>query len=84
MNSAKRQKIGVLFRKWKDRSIIEIFDKEKKYFNHLCPDSAYSNTLLLIIYSSYTETLICRREMGLIGSTSLGFAQNTMIFKKAY
>ena len=34
--------------------------------------------LFLIIYFSATEKLICRREMSLIGSTSFGFAQNTM------
>ena len=36
------------------------------------------NTLLLIIYLSAIKTLICRREMSLIGSTSFGFAPNTM------
>ena len=34
--------------------------------------------LLLITYLSAMETLICHREMSLIGSTSLGFAQNTI------
>ena len=34
--------------------------------------------LLLIIYSSAIERLICHREMSLIGSTSFNFAQNTM------
>ena len=34
--------------------------------------------LLLIIYLSAIETLLCRREMSLIGSTSFGFAQNTI------
>ena len=43
-----------------------------------CPDSVYSYTLLLVIYLSVIETLICRREMSLIGSTSVGFAQNTI------
>ena len=33
---------------------------------------------LLIIYLSAMERLICRREMSLIGSTSFGFAQNTI------
>ena len=35
-------------------------------------------TLELIIYLSAIETLICHREMSLIGSTSFGFAQNTI------
>ena len=35
-------------------------------------------TLLLIVHLSAIETLICRREMSLIGSTSFGFAQNTI------
>ena len=30
------------------------------------------------IYLSATETLICRKEMSLIGSTSFSFAQNTI------
>ena len=34
--------------------------------------------LLLIIYLTATETLVCRREMSLIGPTSFGFAQNTI------
>ena len=34
--------------------------------------------LLLIIYLSASETLISHREMSLIGSTSFGFAQNTI------
>ena len=37
----------------------------------------YFHTLLLVIYLSAIERLICRREMSLIGSTSFGFAQNT-------
>ena len=32
-----------------------------------------------ISYLSAIETLICLREMSLIGSTSFGFAQNTML-----
>ena len=40
-------------------------------------DSVYFNTLLLIVYLRAIGTLICRREMSLIGSTSFGFAQNT-------
>ena len=31
-----------------------------------------------MIYLSATETLICHREMNLLGSTSFGFAQNTI------
>ena len=42
----------------------------------------YFNTLLFIIYLSAIETLICRREMSLIGSTSFGFAQNDTRFSK--
>ena len=30
------------------------------------------------MYLSATERLICRREISLIGSTSFGFAQNTI------
>ena len=44
-----------------------------KCCNHRCPDSVYFNTLLLIINLSSVETLDCRREMSLIGSTSFGF-----------
>ena len=33
---------------------------------------------LLIIYLSAIEAFICRREMSVIGSTSFGFAQNTI------
>ena len=36
------------------------------------------STLLLIIYLSAIETLICRREMSSMGSTFFGFAQNTV------
>ena len=50
----------------------------KKCCNHRCPDSVYFNTLLLVIYLSAIETLICRRETSLIGSTSFGFSQNTI------
>ena len=45
---------------------------------HRWPDSVDFSTLLLTIYFSSTDTLICRREMSLIGSTSFGFAQNTI------
>ena len=53
-----------------------IFNEKGKCCNHHCPDSVYLNTLLLIIYLSAIETLACRREMSLIGSTSFGFTQN--------
>ena len=50
--------------------------KKRKSCNHR--DSVYFHTLLLIIYLSAIERLICHREMSLIGSTSFGFAQNTI------
>ena len=71
-------KIGVSLRQWNDKAVIDIFNKKNECCNHRCPDSVYFNKLLLIIYLSAIETLICRREMGLIGSTSFGFAQNTI------
>ena len=55
-----------------------IFNEKRKCCNHRCPDSVYFNTLLLIIYFSAIETLVCSREMSLIGFTSFGFAQNTI------
>ena len=36
------------------------------------------NTLLLIIYLSADERLICRKEMSLIWPTAFSFAQNTI------
>ena len=60
-----------------DRS-TDIFNKKKKCCNHRCPDPVYFDMLLLILYLSTIGTIICRREMSLIGSTSFGFAQNTM------
>ena len=33
---------------------------------------------VLVTYLGAIETLICRREMSYIGSTSFGFAQNTI------
>ena len=51
---------------------------KKECCNHRYPDSVYLHTLLLIIYLSAIERLICRREMSLIGSTSFGFEQNTI------
>ena len=55
-----------------------MFDEKRKSCNHRCPDSVYFPTLLLIIYLSAIERVICRREMSFIGSASFGFAQNTM------
>ena len=52
--------------------------KKRKSCNRRYPDSVYFHTLLLIIYLSAIETLICRREMSLIRSTSFGFAQNAI------
>ena len=53
--------------------------KKRKCCIHQCPDSVYFNMLLLNIYLSAIETLICRRGNSLIGSTctSFGFEQNT-------
>ena len=59
-------------------AVTDIFNEKRKSCNHRCPDSVYFHTLLLIIYFCAIETLICRREMRLIGSTSFGFAQNMM------
>ena len=42
--------------------------KRRKCCNHRCPVSVYFHTLLLIMYLSAIETLICRRKMSLIGS----------------
>ena len=59
--------------------MADIFnEKNRKFCNHQCPDSVYFITLLLIIYLSAIETLICPRKISLIGSTSFGFAQNTI------
>ena len=49
-----------------------------KCCNHLCPCSVYFHTLLLISYLSAIETFTGRREMNIIGSSSFGFAQNTI------
>ena len=57
---------------------MDIFNEKRKCCNHRCPDSVYLNTLLLIIHLSAIERLICHREMSLIGSTSFGFALNTI------
>ena len=66
-----------------DVSLRQYNNKNRKCCSHRCPDPVYFNTLLLIIYLNAIETLICRREMSLVGSTAFGFAQNTilMIFK---
>ena len=69
-------KLGVSLRQQNDIAVIDLFNE--KSCNHRCPDSVYFHTLLLIIYLTDIERLICRREMSLIGSTSFGFAQNTM------
>ena len=69
-------KAGVSLRQYNDILVIDIFNKKRKRCNHRCPDSVYF--LFLIVYLSAIETLTCRREMSLIGSTSFGFAQNTI------
>ena len=52
--------------------------RKRKSCNHRYPDSVYFHTLLLIIYLSAIERLICRREISLLGSTSFNFTQNMM------
>ena len=59
-------------------AVTYIFNKKRKCCKHRCPDSVYFNTILLITYLSAIETLICPREMSLIGSSSFDFAQNTI------
>ena len=54
------------------------FNEKRKSCNHRYPDSVYFHMLLLITYLSAIETLVCGRKMGLIGSTSFGFAQKTI------
>ena len=73
-------KVGVSLCQQNDIAGIGIFSEKRKCCNHRCSDSVYFNTLLLrvIIYLSAIETLICRKDMSLIRSTSSGFAQNTM------
>ena len=51
-----------------DVAVIDIFNEKRKCCNHRRPDSIYIHTLLLIIYLSAIDTLICHREMSLIGS----------------
>ena len=58
-------------------AVIDIFNEKRKSCNHRCPDSVYFRTLLLIIYLSAIERLICRKEMILTGSNFFGFAENT-------
>ena len=69
-------KLGVSLRQQNDIAVIDIFNKKRKCYSHRCPDSVYFNMMLLIIYLGAIGTLICRREMSLVGSTSFGFAQN--------
>ena len=57
---------------------MNIFNEKSKCCNYRCSDSVYPNTLLLFMHLSVIEKLICLREMSLIGSTSFGFAQNTI------
>ena len=71
-------KLGVSLGKWNDIAVIDIFDEKRKSCNHRCPDAVYFHRLLLIIYLSAIERLICHREMSLIWSTSFCFAQNMM------
>ena len=70
--------LGVSLRQKNDIAVIDTFNEKRKSCNHRCPDSVYFHTLLLIIYLSAIERLIYRREMSLTGSTSFGFAQNTI------
>ena len=53
-------KVGISLR---HIAVIDIFNKKRKCCNHRCPDSVDFYTLLLIIYLTAIETLICRREM---------------------
>ena len=73
-------KTGLIFEEHdlQDNEVVGIFNKRSKCCNHRCLDSVYFHTLLFIIYLSPNTTLICRKEMSLIGSTSFGFAQNTI------
>ena len=59
-------------------AVIDIFIEKRKSCNHRCPDFFYFHMLLLIIYLTAIERLICRREMSITGSTSFGFTQNTI------
>ena len=72
------QKVGVSLRRQNGIAVKDIFNETGKCCNHRYRVSVYFYTPLLITYLSAIGTLICRREMSLIGSTSFGFAQNTM------
>ena len=74
--SVRVTKLGVSLRQQNNIAVIDIFNEKRKSCNHQCPDFVYFHTLLLIVYLSAVERLICHREMTLIGSTSFGFAQN--------
>ena len=56
-------KLGVSLRQQNDIAVKYIFNEKRQSCNHRCPDSVYFHTLLLIIYLSAIEKLICRREM---------------------
>ena len=56
-------KLGVSLRQQNDIAVIDIFNEKRTICNHRCPDSVYFHTLLLIIYLSAIERLICHREM---------------------
>ena len=66
-------KLGVSLRHYNYIAIKDIFNEER---NHRYPNSDYFHMMLLIIYLSAIERLICHRGMSLIGSTSFGLAQN--------
>ena len=73
------EKVGESLRQKNDIAVnLYILNEKRKCGNHRCPVSVYFNTLLFIIHLSAIETLICRREMSLIGSSSFSFAQNTI------
>ena len=57
---------------------MDIFNKKESVGIVDSPESLYFSTLLLIIYLRAIEIIIFHREMSLIGSTSFGFAQNTI------
>ena len=50
------------------QSVLQV--NKRKCCNSQCPDSVSVYTLLLILYVSAIETLICHRKMSLIGSAS--------------
>ena len=55
--------------------------KRKKYSYDWCPTPVYFKSLLLVIYLSAFETIInfVVEKLSLIGFTSFGFAQNTIL-----